>query len=69
MPPGTANNFFDHLAFGFVTPDGLGADLLLHKNQLRLSGIDAVSPGDRIEFEAKTNAKSGKLYAVDIKLL
>jgi cold shock protein len=52
--------------FGFLSPDGGGADLFVAKTVLA-AGMDGLSPGQRVEFDAATGQRG--LYARSVRTL
>ena len=67
MTPGTIKFFNASKGFGFVTPDGGGADIFLPAATVAASGIAIVSPGQRVTFEQAADKKGPK--AVTLQLL
>ena len=59
--------FYDaNKGFGFLSQDGGGADLFVGKTVLA-AGMDGLSPGQRVEFEAATGPRG--LYARSVRPL
>jgi CspA family cold shock protein len=67
MTTGTIKFFNASKGFGFVTPDGGGADVFLPAATVTAAGIAAVSPGQRVTFEQAADKKGPK--AVMLRLL
>ena len=67
MTTGTIKFFNASKGFGFVTPDGGGADLFLPAATLTASALTNVSPGQRVTFEQAADKKGPKV--VMLKLL
>lgn len=67
MTTGTIKFFNAGKGFGFVTPDGGGADIFLPAATLKACGLASVSPGQRVTFEQAADKKGPKV--VTIKLL
>jgi len=67
MTTGTIKFFNASKGFGFVTPDGGGADLFLPAASLTASALTNVSPGQRVTFEQAADKKGPKV--VMLKLL
>jgi len=67
MTTGTIKFFNASKGFGFVTPDGGGADIFLPAATVTASGIANVSPGQRVTFEQAADKKGPK--AVTLQLL
>ncbi len=67
MTTGTIKFFNASKGFGFVTPDGGGADVFLPAATVTAAGIAVVSPGQRVAFEQAADKKGPK--AVMLQLL
>ena len=67
MATGTVKFFNDSKGFGFITPDGGGADVFVHVSGL--NGADSLLEGDKVTYETKMDPKRGKQNAVDVKVL
>lgn len=67
MTTGTIKFFNASKGFGFVTPDGGGADIFLPAATLTASRIANVTPGQRVTFEQAADKKGPK--AVTLQLL
>ena len=48
---GTVKFYHPEREFGFIIPDAGGGDVFIHARSLRMSGIDMLQAGDRVEFE------------------
>jgi CspA family cold shock protein len=67
MPKGTVKTFKPERRFGFIKPDGGGADVFFHETALR-EGED-ISEGAAVSFEVGVDKKSGKTKAVSVDLV
>jgi CspA family cold shock protein len=56
---GKVKFFNDTKGYGFLTPDAGGKDVFLHVSALRNAGLQSVSEGQRLEFDA-VPAANGK---------
>lgn len=65
---GTVIKWNNERGFGFVRRHDGGADLFVHASDLRRSGIESLSYGERISFE-EGEGKDGKKMAVNIEEL
>ena len=67
MHQGTIKFFDPSRGFGFVQPDGRGADLFFHISKV----ADGYEPDrdDRVSFELGTSTKTGKPQATNIRFL
>lgn len=54
---GVVKWFNDSKGFGFITPDGGGADLFAHFSEIQGSGFRSLQEGQRVEFTAKQGPK------------
>jgi len=66
MTTGTIKFFNASKGFGFVTPDGGGADIFLPAATVAGSGIATVSPGQRVTFEQAADKKGPKVVALQL---
>jgi CspA family cold shock protein len=67
MPTGTVKWFNAAKGFGFITPDGGGADLFAHFMEIGSSSYKTLAEGQRVSFDI-THAPKG-LQASNIKPL
>ena len=68
MPSGTVKFFNTSKGFGFIAPDGGGADLFVHISELQRSGIQSLNEGQKVSFEVKTDKMRGKSSAENLSL-
>ena len=66
MTTGTIKFFNPSKRFGFVTPDGGGADIFLPAATVTASGIATVSPGQRVIFEQAADKKGPKVVKLQL---
>jgi CspA family cold shock protein len=66
MSIGTIKFFNASKGFGFVTPDGGGADIFLPGATVTASGIATVNPGQRVTFEQAADKKGPKVVALQL---
>ncbi len=57
MPNGTVKWFNDAKGFGFVQPDGGGADAFAHFSAIQMEGFKTLKEGARVEFELADGPK------------
>jgi len=67
MATGIVKWFNNEKGFGFITPDGGGADLFAHHSEIQGSGYRSLDEGARVEFEVKQGPKG--LQAAQIRKL
>ena len=65
MPSGTVKWFNDAKGFGFVQPDGGGADAFAHFSAVQMEGFKTLKEGARVEFELTDGPKG--LMAINIR--
>ena len=64
---GTVKWFNDGKGFGFITPDGGGADLFAHFSEIQSTGFKSLAENQRVEYEVRQGQKG--LQAANIKPL
>ena len=69
MPNGTVKWFNPAKGFGFIEPDGGGADVFVHISALERAGLDSLNEGQKVSFEEERDPKRGKTSAINIKAL
>ncbi len=65
MASGTVKWFNDAKGFGFITPDGGGADLFAHFSAIQSSGFKSLAEGQKVKFDVVSGPKG--LQASNIK--
>jgi cold shock protein len=66
MASGTINFFNANKGFGFVTPDGGGADIFLPAATLTAAGLAKIQPGQRVTFEQGPDKKGPKVVTLQL---
>jgi cold shock protein len=51
MPNGTVKWFNDAKGFGFIEPEGGGADVFAHFSAVQMDGFKTLKQGSRVSFE------------------
>ena len=69
MTTGTVKWFNPDKGFGFIAPDNGGNDAFVHISAIERSGITSLSEGQKVDYELAADRKSGKMTAVNIKVL
>jgi CspA family cold shock protein len=69
MATGTVKFFNTERGYGFIAPEGGGPDVFLHISALEAAGMQSLSEGDRVSFEAVMDPRKGKTNAQNIKKL
>ena len=57
MAQGTVKWFNAEKGYGFITPDGGGADLFVHFSNIAGDGFKSLPEGARVEFEPREGQK------------
>ena len=57
MAQGTVKWFNADKGYGFITPDGGGADLFVHFSAIQSSGYKTLEEGAKVEFEEAQGQK------------
>jgi CspA family cold shock protein len=68
MPRGVVKFFNGAKGFGFIAPDGGGADIFVHVSAVERSGLGGLNEGDQVNFEIEADRRSGKPAAVDLEV-
>jgi cold shock CspA family protein len=66
---GTVKFFNGARGFGFITPDGGGADVFVHVSAVERAGLTSLTEGQRINFQTLPDAKGKGPKAVNLKLV
>ena len=65
MAQGTVKWFNSQKGFGFIQPDGGGADVFVHMSAVEAAGMRTLNEGDKITFDITT--ERGKSAATNLK--
>ena len=57
MAQGTVKWFNSEKGFGFIAPDGGGADVFVHFSNIQGSGYRSLEEGQRVEFDVAPGRK------------
>ncbi len=66
MPIGTVKFFNADKGYGFIAPDGGGADSFVHISAVEQAGMGTLQKDQRVKFEIETDRR-GKLSAVQLE--
>lgn len=67
MNTGTVKWFNAAKGYGFIQPEGSGADVFLHISAVERAGLDTLNEGDRVQYEL-VRGQNGKSSAENLKL-
>jgi CspA family cold shock protein len=67
VPTGIVKSYFEERGFGFLKPNGGGADVFAHAKAIL--GASMLIPGQMVEFEITLDERSGKYRAADIRIV
>jgi CspA family cold shock protein len=63
---GTVKWFNDSKGFGFITPDGGGADLFAHFQDIQSTGFKSLSENQRVSFVRSNGPKGEKAGNIQV---
>ncbi len=63
MTTGTVKWFNPTKGFGFIQPDGGGADVFVHISAVERAGWTSLNEGQKVSFESEKDSRSGKMSA------
>jgi CspA family cold shock protein len=65
MAVGVVKFFDSHRGFGFIQPEGGGADVFVHISAVERAGMSGLSDGQRLNFEIEKD-KRGRNSATNL---
>jgi CspA family cold shock protein len=65
MPVGTVKFFNTDKGYGFIAPDGGGADSFVHISAVERAGMTTLNKDQRVKYDIETDAR-GKASAVNL---
>jgi len=65
MPVGTVKFFNSDKGYGFIQPDGGGADSFVHISAVQAAGMQSLEKDQRLNYEVETG-RNGKSSAVNL---
>ena len=69
MATGTVKWFNGQKGFGFIQPDGGGADVFVHISAVQRAGMSDLREGQKLSYELEDDRKSGKKCAGSLKTM
>ncbi len=64
MAEGIVKWFNSEKGFGFITPDGGGADVFVHHSAIKGSGFRSLQENQRVRFEVEQGSKGPQAVEV-----
>ena len=55
--------------FGFIKPDDGSKDVFVHIRDVGAAGLKELKEGDRLQYSIEVDARSGKPWAANLKLI
>ena len=53
--------------FGFIQPEGGGADVFVHISAVERAGMNSLNEGQRVQFEVERDERRGKTNATNLR--
>jgi CspA family cold shock protein len=53
--------------FGFIQPEGGGADVFVHISAVERAGMHTLNEGQRVSFDLETDQRRGKTNATNLR--
>lgn len=68
MNKGTVKWYNDQRGYGFIQPSDGGKDVFVHVSAVEQSGLRGLSEGQKVTYELRTDGRTGKTSAVNLKV-
>ncbi|WP_424631422.1 cold-shock protein [Bradyrhizobium sp. SYSU BS000235] len=69
MTTGTVKWFNGQKGFGFIQPNGSGADVFVHISAVERAGLTGLAEGQKVSYETKVDQMRGKVSAENLALV
>lgn len=69
MPTGTVKFFNAQRGYGFIAPEGGGADVFVHISAVEQAGMSTLHEGQRVSFDVVADQRRGKTSAQNLKVV
>lgn len=69
MATGTVKWFNATKGFGFIQPEGGGADVFVHISAVERAGLNGLVEGQRVSYDLENDPRKGKTSAGNLKVL
>lgn len=66
---GTVKFFNNDKGFGFITPDGGGADVFVHISAVQASGLSGLADSQKVSFDTEPDKRGKGPKAVNLSVL
>ena len=66
---GTVKFFNNDKGFGFITPDGGGADVFVHISAVQASGLSGLADNQKVSFDTEPDKRGKGPKAVNLSVL
>jgi cold shock protein len=67
MTTGTVKWFNATKGFGFIQPEGGGADVFVHISAVERAGMRTLNEGQKVSFDIEADRRSGKNAATNLQ--
>ena len=67
MPIGIVKWFNPQKGFGFIAPEGGGADVFVHVSAVQRAGLQSLKDGQKVSFDIVADRRTGKSSADNLK--
>ena len=67
MPIGTVKFFNASKGYGFISPEGGGADSFVHISAVERAGMSTLNEGQKVSFDIVADRRTGKSAAENLR--